>query len=317
MALNSDGGGTSTFRPAGTQGMTLAQVQAMLDSQGNAAMAGAGGANGKINPNSIIYMGPGKMGSTLGNRGPNYGISQGGPLVGIAGNQPDNWKYSDAKLLPVQWMESDPDKLKQLINNGILRKVPGFDPGMGMPEVLDAWDNLVQAAFAMNQANPNGKQYTPWDVLNTYSNEKGKYGTVRKGDWEYDIATGEKVRYVGPKTKTQTDKRIDLSSAEDVRALTTQVLTQALGRAPTAKEVAQYKATINAQEQANPTLTTQTQHLNDMGEVVNTETNTSGGLGAEAKAGLVQTQAQKGPEYGKYQSGTTYWNAMMQMIAGG
>ena len=221
--------------------------------------------------------------------------------------------YDQAVLAPLGW---NSDQLSRFVNNGIMRKVAGFDVGMGMPEIISAWDDLVKSSIFFTQ-KAGGKMWTPWDVMNSYSDSANKFGTVRKGDWEYDVATGEKVRYVGPKSKTQTDTRVDLSSAEDVKAITTDVLTRTLGRAPTAAEVAQYKATINAQEQANPTITTQTQTLNDMGEVTATKTNTSGGVSAAAKAQLATDKSKQGPEYGKYQSGTTYYNAMMQMITGG
>ncbi|WP_460996981.1 hypothetical protein, partial [Staphylococcus aureus] len=71
----------------------------------------------------------------------------------------------------------------------------------------------------------------------------------------------ERVKYVGPTSQTTKNTSINLSSSQDVQALTTQVLTQALGRAPTAKEVAQYKSTLNAAEKANPQITTTTSQL--------------------------------------------------------
>ena len=286
------------------------QLAASLQALQANPQSGGGGKAG-LTGSTPVYLGS----LTAGTQGPNYGIlapTNRGNLFKTDSGSTGYGTYDSAKAMPLQWNDSI---LKQFVNTGILNKVPGFNGNMGMPEIMSAWDDLVQASIAFNQSDPNRK-WTPWDVLNTYKTD-GKFGTIRKGDWEYDVATGEKVKYVGPKTKTQTDKRIDLSSAEDVKALTTQVLTQTLGRAPTAQELAQYKATLNAQEQANPTLTTQTQTLNDMGEVVNTATTQSGGLSAEAKAGLVSDKSKQGPEYGKYQAATTYYNAMMQMISGG
>lgn len=259
------------------------------------------------------------------NSSPIY-LSQGGaphhagenPLARPASPQWNTLTYDQARLLPSQWMESDPNMLKQLVNKGILNKVPGFQVGMGMPDIISAWDELVKSSYEMNQSKTNGaKKWTPWDVLDTYGNTKMNFGTVRQGDWLYDIATGAKVKYVGPKSKTTTSRDVNLSSAEDVKALTTQVLTQALGRAPTAAEVAQYKSTINAQENENPTLTTTTQTMNDQGEVGSQSTKTTGGFDSTAQAQLVQDQAAKSPEFAKYQSGTTYWNALMQMMTGG
>lgn len=278
-------------------------LQTTINGLISTALAGNGGVSptmgsSQLSDTSQIYLGA--TNQQAGDKG--HGISV-----------PNMSTYAEARLLPTTWTDA---QLRQFVTTGILRKIPGFQAGMGMPEIVSAWDDLVKTSFAFNN-NGTGTKWTPQDIMDTYSNTKGKYGTVKVGDWMVDAATGEKVKYVGPKTKTSTSTSVDLSSAEDVKALTTSVLTQALGRAPTAAEVAQYKSTINAQEQANPTQSTQTQTLNDMGEVSNTSTTTSGGFDSAAQQQLVMDQAQKGPEYGKYQSGTTYWQAMMQMLGSG
>jgi hypothetical protein len=314
----------ATAQPPGMGGtvptpMTQEQLSALVNSgvAGNLTAGGSSiGASGVINNNSPIYMTSFPIATSTLSR---YELQQyqeaekkqkgGGSGV---------MTYQEAQMLPRQWLQSDPDKLKQLINTGVLNKVPGFDVGMGIPEIMAAWDKLVQASFTMNQGlKDTDKHYTPFDILNSYSNTKNKWGTVRQGDWLYDVATGAKIKYVGPKSKTTTSRDVNLSSAEDVKALTTQVLTQALGRAPTTDEVAQYRATINAQEQANPTVTTTTQTLNDQGEVSAQSSKTTGGFDAAAQQQLVQDQAVKTPEFAKYQSGTTYWNALMSMLTGG
>lgn len=289
--------------------MTPSELQQYYNSQAGAVSAQAY-TGGQMQPNSLIYLGMGKQVA--------------GNMPGAAGQSAlehaPSWQtmtYDQARLLPSLWQNSDPDMLKQLVNTGVLNKVPGFDVNMGMPEIISAWDELVKSSYELNQAKGNDKKWTPWDVLQTYGNSKGKFGTVRNGDWLYDVATGAKIKYVGPRTKTTTNRDVNLSSAEDVKALTTQVLTQALGRAPTQAEVAQYKSTINAQENANPTLTTTTSTLNDQGEVSAQSSKTSGGFDAAAQQQLVQDQASQTPEFAKYQSGTTYWNALMQMMTGG
>lgn len=271
-----------------------------------------GYASNKYDSNSKIYMGGSKY--TVQERGGPMGKGQ-----FERGTPSKNYlTASEARGLPLQWMQNDPETLKKFVNQGILNKVPGFGVGMGLPEIMSAWDDLLKATWGMNQYSAqSGKEFTPWDVLNSYSNNSGKFGTVRRGDWEYDIATGEKVKYVGPKSKTTTQKRIDLSSAEDVRAIATNALAELLGRAPTQEELGQFRASINSLEEKNPTLATTTETLNDMGEVIDTSTKTSGGLSAEARAMAVSDKAKAGPEYGKYQSGTTYWGALMQMIGGG
>lgn len=285
-----------------SSGLTYAQIQALAASGGNAAMASPG-QGFVLSPTSNIYLGKAT------------GLPYGGGLgVGVLKDQ--FMTYQQAQSLPGVWADSNPDMLKQFINTGILNKVPGFHAGMGMDQVFDVWDNMLQSSWAINQKG-SGKKWSPWDVLNSYANPKGTYGTVRQGDWLYDAATGQKIKYVGPRSKTTTSRDVNLSSAEDVKALTTQVLTQALGRAPTTAEVAQYRSTINAQESANPTVTTTTQTLNDQGEAVSQSSKTTGGFDAAAQQQLVQDQASQTPEYAKYQGGTTYWNALMQMMTGG
>lgn len=230
--------------------------------------------------------------------------------------------YQTAVLAPTQW---DDATLRKFVNQGIINKVPGFDVGMGMPQIQAAWQNMVDASIMFNQGGNNNKTkapWSPWDVLNTWQDNKGKFGTKRDGDWIYDVATGERIKYVGPTSKTTTEKHVDLSSPADVKAIATQALRELLGRAPTAKELAQFKSSINAEEKANPTVTTTTQQLkpnlaSGTVDVTSQSSTTSGGVSDAARAALVQDPTMQTKEYGKYQSATTYWDAMMQMLAGG
>lgn len=254
-------------------------------------------------PGSKVYMGP--------NKGVmNPGLLAGGPGVIGLFNKGTTANYEDARMMPTGWSEK---QKRDFVSKGILYGIPGFDYNMGMPEIMDKWDSMITAAQSFSK---DGAEWSPWDIMESY--RKGDdWGTVRKGDWLYDARTGEKVKYVGPKTKTTTSKNVNLSSPEDVKALTTQMLTELLGRAPTTEELARYRSSINGYEEANPELTTTTQTLNDMGEVVSQSSKTSGGASQAALSTIVSEGAKQGPEYGKYQSGTTYFNALMQMISGG
>lgn len=225
--------------------------------------------------------------------------------------------YDQAQNMPAQWYTNDPSLYKQFITKAIMYKLPGASPDMGLPEAGAAWDSLLQTAIKLNKANPGGKDWTPWDVLDSYNRPAGSLGTYRSGDWLIDTATGQKVKYVGPKTKTQTDRRVDLSDAGQVQAIAEQSLAQLLGRAPTDSELAQFKSTLNGYEREHPTVATSTQHLDDMGNVVSTDTTTQGGVSDAARQGLIEKGVKGTKEYGKYQSGTTYFNALMQMVGGG
>lgn len=222
--------------------------------------------------------------------------------------------YGDAQNLPGLWYNSNPKAYKELVSKAILYKLPGASPDMGLPEVGEVWDGLLQTSI--NLTNATNRRWTPWDVLESYNRKPGSLGTSRQGDWLVDNATGERVKYVGPKTKTSTSRSIDLSSPEEVQALAHQVLTQMIGRAPTEKELAQFKSSMNAFERENPQITTTIQHLDDMGEVVSTDQATSGGATEAALAGLVQEDVKGTKEYGKYQGGTTLFNALLQMVGG-
>ena len=52
-------------------------------------------------------------------------------------------------------------------------------------------------------------------------------------------------------------------------------------------------------------------------EEVSTSAVSSGGVSSGDIQQAAMEAAQRTPEYGKYQSGTTYFDAMMQMITGG
>jgi hypothetical protein len=228
-------------------------------------------------------------------------------------------EYDDAILAPLNWSD---DERRQFVNQGVLNKAPGFNVNMGMPEIQAAWQALVDTSMLYNSRLKAGEQrWTPQDVLGTYENAAGRYGEVREGDWVYDVATGERIRYVGPKSKTVTSKNIDLSSPEDVNALVLQSLRELLGRAPTDKELAQFRGTINNLERSRPQVTTTVQQLSpnkETGEVSVTseESTTTGGVSDTARAMLVQEDVLGTKEYAKYQGGTTYFNAMMAMLSG-
>lgn len=262
-------------------------------------------AGGGVGP---VYLGP-MLGMKTKGPGPYAPTGQGPKFEGYDYTAKNEVPYEEAQTMPLTWSEKEK---RDFVNKGILYKMPGFSADMGMPEIMDRWDDL--AAMSSEWAK-RGQRWSPWDIMESYKND-GKFGTVRRGDWLYDAATGEKVKYVGPKTKTTTDKRVNLSSPEDVKALTTQMLSELLGRAPTVDELAKYRAAINGYEEANPEVTTTTTTLDDMGEAIAQDSKTSGGTSEAARSVLIQDSAKKGPEYGKHQAATTYFDAMMQMIGG-
>lgn len=227
--------------------------------------------------------------------------------------------YGEAVLAPAtSWSQS---QVAQFVNQGIMNKVPGFDVGMGMPQIQAAWQKMVDASVLFNQGvKGDQKPWTPWDVLDSWSDNKGKFGTTTKDGWVYDVATGERLKYVGATSKTTTSTNLDLSSPEQVQAIAQSALQQALGRNPNAKELAQFKSTIAGYEKAHPETTTTTQQLKpDLAtgqvDVTSQSSTTTGGVTDAERQGLVTESAQKTPEYGKYQA-ANYFQMLLGMVSG-
>lgn len=254
---------------------------------------------------------------------PNDSVFVGGRALGrtaTRGHDPSRFggsvTYQQAQTLVGNWYANDPQFYKQFVNKLIMYKIPGASPDMGLPEAMSAWDDLLKMSITLNKSGSD-KNWTPWDILESYNRPAGSLGTRKVGDWLIDNATGEKVKYVGPRTKTTKQSAIDLSNPEQVQAVASQVLTQMIGRAPTDKELAQFKASMNGYERQHPEITTTTDHYDDMGNVVASDVVHSGGVDDASRAAVLSKGVKKTKEYAKYQGGTTYFNALLQMIGGG
>lgn len=312
---NFSGGGSSpAFTPSASRAArNTSKGLPGLPSGAGAILAGYG-----INSNALSQ---GSFANS-GQASPDDFVQVGKRALGIVGTVGDYvnphlgaTKYSDAQNLPGFWYNNDQNFYKQFVAKAIMYKVPGANSDMGLPEAGAIWDNLLQQSIQLGKST--GRDWTPWQVLETYNHKPGSLGTHKEGDWIIDNATGEKVKYVGPRSKTTTQTRVDLTDPETAQALITQSLTQLLGRAPSDGELAQFKGTISGYEKAHPTVATTTENINSMGETTSSNTTTSGGVTDAARQQLLQSGVEKGPEYAKYQGGTTYFNALLQLIGGG
>lgn len=297
----------SSGQPGSPQKDPLALTGMNRNKLQQGTQSGGGIRNNTPMPTDSIWVGPQALGRPTATRG--HDPHRFGGLT----------TYQDAQNLPGQWYTNDPNLYKSFVSKLIMYKMPGASADMGIPEVMSAWDDLLRMSITLN--NAQGKHvktnWTPWDILESYNRKPGSMGTHKEGDWLIDNATGEHVKYVGPKTKTTKQSAIDLSDPKQVQAIAEQSLAQLIGRAPTTKELAQYKATLNGYEKSHPEITTTTDHYDDMGNVTASDVVHSGGVDEATRAGLIGEGVKKGKEYGKYQSGTTYFNALMQMVGGG
>ena len=114
-------------------------------------------------------------------------------------------------------------------------------------------------------------------------------------------------------SRSRTDVSTQITDPTTAQAVVTNALSQLLGRAPTAGEIAQFQATLRAKEAASPVTTHTTTSYKAGIETGSTSTQT-GGLTSEGAALLAQQQAMGSKDYGAYQAATTYFNALLNAV---
>lgn len=149
----------------------------------------------------------------------------------------------------------------------------------------------------------------------------GKYTrTYRDGQFVVNEITGDRT-YVGPKFKTQTNTRVDLTDPETAKSITRSIFQQLVGRDPVAGEYCQFADALKAAEEANPTVENVTSQYDDQGNVVATTTNAVGAMrGAmtqQAQQQVLEDMLKQTKEYGTQQAATTYMEATKKAIWGG
>jgi hypothetical protein len=186
--------------------------------------------------------------------------------------------------------------------------------GDGPVEAGKLWAKLVKEAAKYGAA---GKKVSPLDILAAYvGSSGGKSAWVRQGDFDVNTVTGEK-RYVGPRFKTQTDTRVDLTDPDTARAMATKIFQDMMGRDPGAGELTAFGRALNEAERSSPVVqSTTTEYDMKSGEPIGTNTSSSGGLTADARAYIGEQQIKKKKEYGATQAVTTYQNALEGLIYG-
>lgn len=233
-----------------------------------------------------------------------------GPSAGKSMDEDWIMSITEAQLQPQRWSDKERD---EFVRSGVMRKIPGFNENMGLPEILSQWDDMVQLSSSMRQ---QGINMSPWDLMNTYKNREGT--TYKKGNWEYDAVTDQPVKYVGPLSKTDTSTRTELSTREDALALAKTSMAQILGRAPRPEELNNYLSLLNGFERNNPTTSTTTSTIDPTtGETTSSATNTSGGVTQAGRQALLTENMLGTDEAGAYQAATTYMSALMQAITQG
>lgn len=262
-----------------------------------AAEALAGGAGGTTGGNKIdsmkVYMGElgalpvGQLQQTRETAG--QGLPRGAPQAGGP-------SFKTVGEVSSDYFRFDYKTRQDFINS--LKGLGQDTSKMTDADFAQAWRAYtIQAA----QNTANGKNMTPWSAI------------------ALDLLTREDQRQKAvntPKVTTTTQTQTNLSTQLDAKAMLYQASKTLLGRAPTDTEASNFFSSLNAQEKANPQVTTTTNTAGPGGELVSQNQITEGGMSADAKQMLVQEEAKKNPEYGAYQVATTFLDGLMGAVYG-
>jgi hypothetical protein len=214
-----------------------------------------------------------------------YYAAQGAPS-GIA-LRPQSAAYLDVMRM------SDDDLLalgKRLVDAGLLRSNWTRD------DIEAAWTKLVDKAAQRHQANPNS-DLTPEDMIDLY----GGNGTLSSG----------------PNVSTVVTKDVQISDANTARSLLENMLTDALGRAPTGKEADDFQSALNEAQTKNPAITSTSTSYDAAGNETGRTNTSSGGVDTGAFTQQYRdTSVDNTKEYASYQAATTHSNALVQAIKG-
>ncbi|HET6917290.1 MAG TPA: hypothetical protein VFH56_14445 [Acidimicrobiales bacterium] len=160
------------------------------------------------------------------------------------------------------------------------------------------WRALVDRASKMYDLSQGQNKVTPWDVLELQKREAK--------------AAGNFVNFQNGSETTTSRSVSDITQGESWRALQS-TLSTLLGRDPTSQELRDYTYRMNQLAAQNPTLTTTVHHY-VAGREKSQDSNTTGGFGADDLAQNAYQQAQDNPDYGAFQSATTYFNAAVSAL---
>lgn len=188
----------------------------------------------------------------------------------------------------------------------------------GAVEGAKIWRELVSEASYFGVSKRN--KISPWDILSSYVKAKGGAGAVwqkdpSNPDFEVNSVTGER-RYVGPRFKTTTDRRVDFSDPATASAIATRVFQDLMGRDPGKGELGAFADALHAAEAKNPVLTTTTTEFDAQGNPVNQSATSQGGMTDAGRAYLAEQKVKKTKEYGVVQAVTTYQNALENAVFG-
>lgn len=162
-------------------------------------------------------------------------------------------------------------------------------------QAQSAWNAAVQQAAGFRTYG--NRDVTPWEAIDIMAG-------VTPGGGRKSLAG----------TKTSTEKVVDLPTKTTMRAGIRAIMSQELGRAPTADEIDRYSEMFTKAARESPSTVKTTTTYDDSGRVTNQNSTRSGGFTGTDMQELATEKAQSSNEWGSYQAATTYFNALMGAI---
>lgn len=199
------------------------------------------------------------------------------------------FSVDDAVMQAYSWRDKQFDSwAKLLVDEGILR------PGKYNREMLIA--EWAKAVMGSSSALAAGKKVTPQDYVRIYSGLKGANAISQA------------------RTVTQTNSRTQDISDLDARLMANEAFQEGLGASASPAEQRALHAALNAYVTNHPELTTETRRYNDDGDIVATNSRTSGGLTPGAAQQIATEQVQGNRFYAEYQAAGHYFPMFLQAI---
>jgi hypothetical protein len=200
-----------------------------------------------------------------------------------------------------------------------------------LDDLRNVWETAIQ--YSANKYAAGSKK-TPWEMIPLMG------GAWQGGGGKADRSrTMTQTMHEAGRTVTETATQVDISNPEQSRALVQDVLSRALGRWATGDELGEFVGTLNTYQRENPSVSTRTSVTTPQ---TTTQTTTEGGSdtdqtsesssktvggettssttnkqGATAEGGqqLLLENAMEAPDYGAYQASTTYYDALLGVLA--
>jgi hypothetical protein len=179
-----------------------------------------------------------------------------------------------------------------------------FDkPTVSLSQSSALWNKVIGIVSQVNKADPT-QRLTVWQVLEQQQQSGQRPGSGGGG--------GGRGGHGSSSTSTSTS--YSFTGKQEAGAVLDSAWEQLLGQGATEQQKADFLKQLHAEQAANPTSVTQRQSISANGQSQSSSVS-SHTTSVSPQADAI-TMAQNQPDYGAYQSATTYMDAMLSALSG-